>query len=658
MQQIKKVLVANRGEIAVRILKTLREMGVASVAIYSDADARSVHARRADESFRMTGSGLAETYLDAGQIIKLAKQSGADAIHPGYGFLSESAVFSAAVREAGLHFIGPGTEAIRLMGNKSGARKLVAGMGIPIIEGATGKAKVLGKKASEIGYPVLVKAAGGGGGKGMRIVHSSGQLDEVLETTQREALNYFGNDEVYIEKYLENPRHVEVQLLADFHGHVVSLFERECSIQRRYQKIIEESPSPTINNHLRKKLMEAAKAIAAKIAYTSAGTIEFLVVGDDFYFLEMNTRIQVEHPVTEMVTGIDIVREQLNISMGKPLAFAQEDLRMQGHAIEARVYAEDPARNFIPSPGKIIHYQEPVMPGLRIDTAMESGAMVSSEFDPMISKVISHASTRKEALEKLQQGLSGYSVHGIRTNLSFLSAVLRSEAFKKGNTDTGFCDRLMLNGHEPPSDENDEILLAAFLFASRENGPGKPGIWNQLGYWRLLMSPELLINERVVKRRLVSRNRLLFQMERQGKLENYRLLKKEQHDLVLEAAGEVHQLRYTPAADHSVWIQKGPDTFRVRYAQRIEDRELIGMGHNPVSSGNSVVKAPMHGKVVKLNVRESDVVDRGDTLLILESMKMENRIVATARGRIKSIAVEPGMFVADNAPLVYLSDVS
>ena len=660
MKKIDKVLVANRGEIAVRIFRTLREMGISSVAIYSAPDTQAVHAGMADQSLRLTGKGLSETYLNGPQIIELALASGADAIHPGYGFLSESDGFSKAVREAGLVFIGPGDEAIRLMGNKAQARRLVAEAGIPVIEGAAGRPEELALKAVQIGFPVLVKAAGGGGGKGMRIVYAEDELAETLEATQREALSYFRNDEVYIEKYLENPRHIEVQVLADHHGKVLSLFERDCSLQRRYQKIIEEAPAPGISDGLREKLMEAARTIARRISYTNAGTVEFLVKDEDFYFLEMNTRIQVEHPVTEMITGVDLVREQLHIAMGKPLSIGQEDLEENGHAIEARVYAEDPARNFLPSPGKIIHYREPGSNGLRIDTAMEAGSVVSMDFDPMISKVISHGSNRTEAIQKLRDGLRNYSIHGIQTNLAFLDGLLGSEEFSRGETDTGLCDRLVENGlgHQPPKEEFDELMIAAFLFASRENGAGKQAVWSRLGYWRLLMSPELLISERVVQRNLFFKNPERFQMELAGELVDYHLLKKSRQEMSIEAAGVVHQLRYTCAQDDSVWIQKGSCTCRVRYAQKIDDRELIGLGHSPMSSENSVVKAPMHGKVIKVSVKPADIVNKGDTLLILESMKMENRIVATARGKVESIAVEAGVLVSDNTPLVYLSSVT
>jgi 3-methylcrotonyl-CoA carboxylase alpha subunit len=493
----------------------------------------------------------------------------------------------------------------------------------------------------------------------MRIVYAEDELAETLEATQREALSYFRNDEVYIEKYLENPRHIEVQVLADHHGKVLSLFERDCSMQRRYQKIIEEAPAPGISDGLREKLMEAARTIARRISYTNAGTVEFLVKDEDFYFLEMNTRIQVEHPVTEMITGVDLVREQLHIAMGKPLSIGQEDLEENGHAIEARVYAEDPARNFLPSPGKIIHYREPGSNGLRIDTAMEAGSVVSMDFDPMISKVISHAPSREEALKKLREGLKVYSVHGVQTNLSFLVELLGSKEFVTGEIDTGLCDRMVGEGlgHQLPTEETDELMVAAFLFASRENGLENRGVWNRLGYWRLLMEPELLISERVVSRKLFFRNPQQFQMELGGKPADFHLLRKSKNDMAIEAAGVVHQLRFTKAADNSVWIQKGPCTCRIRHARKIEDRELIGLGHNPVSSGNSVVKAPMHGKVIKINVNSSDIVNQGDTLMILESMKMENRIVATARGKVESINVEVGVLVADNTPLVYLTNV-
>ncbi len=445
-KRIHKVLVANRGEIAVRIFKTLREMGIRTIALYCGADKDSLHRRMADESLFLKGNSLAETYLNTDQVVALAKHSGVDAIHPGYGFLSENPSFALAVKEAGLIFIGPDPEAIRMMGNKVEARELVKSLGIPLIEGATGLTHDLAGHAERIGFPVLIKAAAGGGGKGMKVVASREALAETLESTSREAKNYFGDGQVYLEKYLENPHHIEVQLLADTHGNVVTLFERECSIHRRYQKIIEEAPSPLIDEEMRERLMEAARKIARKIGYTNAGTIEFLLAGREFFFLEMNTRIQGEHPVTEMITGVDIVREQVNIANGNPIPFLQNDLKINGHAIEARVYAEDPIQGFMPSPGKLVRYQEPRLKDLRIDAALENGSEVGSEFDPMIAKVIAHGENRQEAIQKLIQGLSCFILHGVQTNIPFLTQLLRTEIFANGKADTGFCNRFILDG--------------------------------------------------------------------------------------------------------------------------------------------------------------------------------------------------------------------
>jgi len=659
-RSISKVLVANRGEIAIRIFRTLRQMGIKSVALYSEADADALHLQHADESHLLQGGSLTDTYLNQQQIIAIALKSGADAIHPGYGFLSESNTFSKAVREGGLTFIGPGDEAIRLMGNKIEARNLVKKLGVPLINGATGKPEELLKLASGIGFPLLVKAAAGGGGKGMRIAESQEQVKDMLETAQREALNYFGNGEVYIEKYLDKPHHIEVQLIADEHGNVVTLFERECSIQRRYQKIIEEAPSPNVSPELREKLMLASRRIAEDIGYVNAGTIEFLVSGQDFFFLEMNTRIQVEHPVTEMITGIDIVREQVYIARGKPLSFTQEEIKINGHAIEARVYAEDPEKDFMPSPGKILFYRNSGNFGLRIDASVATGSEVSSQFDPMISKVITHAATREEARQKLIAGLETYLVHGIKTNIPFLVAVLKSEAFIDGSADTNFCKHFLQNGFSASLQEipDPDLLTAAFIFAGRQKRAKGERIWKQLGYWRLCMRTGLLINGQKMTRNINTIDPERIYMEPAEKKTIYHLLKQTDHELMVDASGSIHKLFFTLKDDGSALIQHNGRVFFLQHAMHLNRENLTRINSNPALEGSYVVNAPMFGKVLQINVSLDTVVNKGDTLLILESMKMENRVVAMGKARVQSIEVHAGDLVQDNQALIILSNIS
>lgn len=674
-RKIKKVLVANRGEIAVRIFRTLEKMGIDTVAVFSALDADSYHVRSAGEALKLEGTSLAETYLNVGQIIQLAVQTGADAIHPGYGFLSESPVFAEEVRKAGLVFIGPGEEAIRLMGNKVEARVLVERLGVPVVFGATGKPDELHAQAVNMGFPVLVKAAAGGGGKGMRIVESEEELLDVLESTQREAFTYFGNGEVYLEKYLNNPKHIEVQLIADQQGNTVCLFERECSIQRRYQKIIEEAPSPSVSPLLRKQLMDAAHTIARNIGYVNAGTIEFLLAGDSFYFLEMNTRIQVEHPVTEMIVGVDIVREQLNIAMGMPLSIDQQSIHVNGHAIEARVYAEDPANDFRPSPGRISYYHEPVANGVRVDSAIDGAGIISSEFDPMISKVIVHAGSREQARRKMIKTLSEYAIHGIKTNISYLVDLLQSKEFVEGNTDTGFCKRFAREGASPISSDKSllPVIAAFFLVGSScsSTSVGKQaskrfaedcryrnlGLWHNMGYWRLMMNPRISIDNQVFVARILSKTGDEIVLDWQGEKVGFRRLRTEKNLIELESEGSGKTIHFSTDDAGNAWMQHMGVVRIVRFKDQINEDEIHTRSHHAGIGGNGSINAPMHGKVVKIHVREDDVVNKGDTLLILESMKMENRILAPGRARVQQISVEAGAIVASNASLVLLEDI-
>jgi len=657
--KIRKVLVANRGEIAIRIFRTLRQMGIKSVALYSNADAGSRHIQCADESYRLEGDTIASTYLNISQIVAHAKHSHADAIHPGYGFLSESSDFSKAVRKSGLVFIGPSDEAIRLMGNKIESRNLVGRLGIPLIQGVTGTPQQLLARADQIGYPLLVKAAAGGGGKGMRIIESANQVKDLLETASKEALNYFGNGEVYIEKYLDKPHHIEIQLLADEHGNMAALFERECSIQRRYQKIIEEAPSPIVTPELRLALMDAARRIGREIGYVNAGTLEFLVTGDRFYFLEMNTRIQVEHPVTEMITGIDIVREQVNVAMGKPLSFSQEDVSLIGHAIEARVYAEDPLNNFMPSPGKIHFYKPAARPGLRVDGYLASGSEVSSMFDPMVSKVISHASTREEARIKLIESLEEYAIHGIKTNIPFLISLLRTPSFITGQADTSFCQKHLgedftgsVAGVSDPG-----LLMAAFVFATRQTGNPECSVWSRLGLWRIQTGAELLINGKPILLNLLTADtsRLLIGDGESQKV--FTLAGKSDDTIIVDAQGKKTRLLYSSDAKGIVYLQYKGQVYETIIASRLY-KNTLPLSKGPATpEGSFQVNAPMFGRIGEIKVEPQALVNKGDVLLTLESMKMETRITAPTNAFVKKIEVSSGQLVQDKQVLLILSGV-
>jgi len=439
-----KILIANRGEIAVRIIRACRELGVKTVAVYSDADRRSLHVAMADEAYHIGPPAPGESYLVIGKIIDAAKRSHAEAIHPGYGFLSEKEAFADACEKEGIVFIGPSSEAIRLMGDKITARKIAQQAKVPLVPGSDGAVtdvEAVGV-AKKLGFPVMIKASAGGGGKGMRLVRKQEEFESSLRMARSEARSAFGDDSVYVERFVEQPRHIEIQVIADSHGNVLHLFERECSVQRRHQKVIEEAPSPAISEKTRKKMGQVAVRIAKAVSYRGAGTIEFIMdQKENFYFLEMNTRVQVEHPVTEMITGFDIVKWMIRIATGEKLPFKQKDISMKGHALECRVYAEDPEMNFLPSPGKLEYLRTPSGPGVRDDSSIYSGYEVTPFYDPMLSKLVVWADTREEAIKKMGSALNEYIVLGVRTNIGFLRRVMENDEFIRGEIDTGFIER-------------------------------------------------------------------------------------------------------------------------------------------------------------------------------------------------------------------------
>jgi acetyl-CoA carboxylase biotin carboxylase subunit len=495
IRSIRKVLVANRGEIALRVMRTCREMGIRTVAVYSDADRRGLHVAAADEAYRLGPAPATESYLRGDLILEIAKKSGADAIHPGYGFLSENAGFADACAETGATFIGPPGAAMRALGSKTLARQAADRAGMPRVPGSvTGlrdldEAKVV---AAGIGYPVMLKAAAGGGGKGMRAVFAESELAGAFAAASSEAERSFGSGEVYLEKLIERPRHIEIQLMADEHGHCVYLGERECSVQRRHQKVVEEAPSAVVSAGLRKRMGEAAVRLAVSCGYTNAGTVEFLVDGagtpsEAFYFLEMNTRLQVEHPVTELVTGLDLVRLQIGVAEGRPLPLAQEDVMLRGHAMECRIYAEDWENGFMPSPGLITRLEQPKGPGIREDSGVYAGWAVPLEYDPMLSKLVAFGETREAAIARMLGALGGYFVGGIKTNVGLFRRILEDEEFRAAAINTGWLERMLA---EPAAARESDVraelaAIAAAWFAARKPSEGRATEGSSESAWAL-----------------------------------------------------------------------------------------------------------------------------------------------------------------------------
>lgn len=664
MNTIKKILIANRGEIAVRVIRTARKLGIRTVAIYSGIDRDSLHVDQADEAWCIGEVELSETYLNIPVIIETAKKSGCDAIHPGYGFLAENPLFVQACHEAGIIFIGPSADVMRIMGNKIGAREFVKRLNIPMTAGVTGSKEVLEQTAHRIGFPVLLKAAAGGGGKGMRIVYREEELKEAIESTSRQAQAYFGDDTVYIEKFIEEPRHIEVQILGDHFGNVIHLFERECSIQRRYQKIIEESPSPTLTPEVRRKMGDAAVAIGKAINYGNAGTIEFLVDRDlNFYFLEMNTRIQVEHPVTEMVTGIDIVEEQIHIAAGNPMRLQQHEICQQGHAIECRIYAEDPARNFQPSPGKMTLYREPVIEGIRIDTGIISSTEIRSSFDPMICKLIVWGKDRHEAALAMNSALQEYTIHGISTNIQYLMRLIQNEAFTGNRISTKFCDEHTAMLAEEILTLKDEIPahvpVIGYLLYTLKHHPGTSSsstgalnIWEATGYWRNSMRINVTVDDKATEVLIPEFAGADYKFVIQGVAYNTVLLSRSANRIGFRIDHH-HFAAWISEAGNKAFVSIEGHIFQLSRAD-ILDEAVVASGFDKHGSDSDHVMAPMPGKVIKVLAAKGESVKKGDVLLIIEAMKMENQIVSPRDGVIRELNVAVNERVESSTVLVEL----
>ena len=662
---ISKVLIANRGEIAVRIIRTLRSLGIRSVAVYSDADAGALHVRLADEAVRLGPAPAAESYLSIERVLDAARRTGADAIHPGFGFLAENAAFARACADAGIVFIGPGAEAIEVMGDKISAKRTVEARGVPTVPGLarpglTDDELIAG--AADVGFPVLIKPSAGGGGKGMHVVEDASGLPAAVAAARREAAASFGDDTLFLERYVTTPRHIEVQILADAHGAVVHLGERECSLQRRHQKVVEEAPSPLLDAATRARIGAAACETARSVGYVGAGTVEFIVPGDspdEFFFMEMNTRLQVEHPVTELVTGLDLVEWQVRVAAGEPLGFTQDDVTLTGHAIEARVYAEDPARGFLPTGGEVISLSEPTGAGVRVDSGLRVGTIVGSNFDPMLSKVIAYGPDRASALRGLDAALAKTHIGGVVTNIDFCRFLLADPDVIAGRLDTGLLDARVADYVATPAP--DGVLVAA---ASASLGlAGGGDLWAGRDGWRTghnsprrarfaVTDPSedasgivevALVHHRDGDDVTISRDVPASVTAARGDGETTRLavvIEGEETDgttrFVIDADGERRTYRTAISSDKSstrtVWVDSPDGTFSLKEAPHVSLRS------SAAASAGGDITSPMPGAVIAVQVADGAEVSAGDVVVIVEAMKMEHSLTAPIDGTVEILA--------------------
>lgn len=662
MKLFQKILIANRGEIAMRIIRSIRKLGLEAVAVYAEDDRDAAHVAAADRAYSLGDGPLSDTYLNIEKLIDIARQSGCGAVHPGYGFLSERASFAKAVEEAGMTFIGPDAKAINLMGDKVQARKFVQAQDVPVIEGKTGSKEELLEAAEELSFPLLIKAAAGGGGKGMRIVREKKDLHEALEATEREATSYFGDGTVYAERYLTEPRHIEVQVFGDKHGNAIHLFERECSLQRRYQKIIEEAPSPSVSDELRERITSAAVTITKAIGYSNAGTIEFLVEGEkDFFFLEMNTRIQVEHPVTEMITGVDLVREQILVAAGNPLGIKQEDLKISGHAIECRVYAEDPAREFLPSPGQMTFCHLPEGEGIRVESGINKSLEVSADYDPMIAKVVVWGQDRVMAMEKMDKTLRKTIIHGIESNVPFLLSLLNTAEFEQNAISTKFCDE-NLNRLLPPVPEGDRLPLTAYLLWWLHSGEHEmsgisDSIWERIGYWRNHIHFTFELNGKQKEIGIVYQNGDEYELSFGGSVYVSNIAEHSANHIRFFVDGACHSAWVSGDGKGHAWISMDGETHKLKREDVLVEEDVF-TGSGPGYGGDpGQVTSAMPGKVVKVMVKEGDPVESGQVVVIVEAMKMENALQAPLSGTVDKVNVKAGDKVDTTLALVHI-DVS
>jgi 3-methylcrotonyl-CoA carboxylase alpha subunit len=665
----KSVLIANRGEIAVRVIAACHEMGIRAIAVYSEADRAALHVRMADEAALLGPAPARESYLNIDAILRVAHERGAEAIHPGYGFLSENAEFAEACATAGIVFIGPPAEAIRLMGSKTAAKRAVEQAGVPTVPGYMGDTRdprKLEREAGRIGYPVMLKAAAGGGGKGMRVVDSAAEFAEALAAAQREALGAFGDDSVFLEKLVVAPRHIEFQILADTHGNVIHLGERDCSIQRRHQKVVEESPSVALTPELRAEMGEAAVRAARAAGYVNAGTCEFLLDATGaYYFLEMNTRLQVEHPVTESVTGLDLVRHQLRIAAGEPLGIQQEVITPRGHAIEVRLYAEDPANGYLPSTGEVLAFEPPRAPGVRVDTGITAGSEVTVYYDPMLAKLIVAAESRSAALDRLRSALDAFAVLGVATNIRLLRAIADDADFAAGNATTAFLETHALSTATHVARPDNAVLVAAALWETLDapkatENSGRPfNPWSRAGMNGSLGGVRRMryrdgANEHIVTVQATEGADYRVTVDGAPYAESAAVgaaLDTRTNRLTVSVAGG-QESYYLARRGYDVLVSAHGANYTLAHPRPLT---VESAAHSAsAAAGTQSLVAPMAGTIIKVNVVEGDKISPQQTLMVLGAMKMEHAIVAPYAGRVRNVRYATGDVVPGGEVLVEL----
>jgi 3-methylcrotonyl-CoA carboxylase alpha subunit len=660
-----RILVANRGEIALRIIRAIHALDKVAIVIYADPDRELPFVTESDEAYSLGTGDLSLTYLNLEKIMHIARETRTDAIHPGYGFLAENAEFARACEKSGIQFIGPSAEMISLMGHKSKARELASKLGIPILKGETGDLDSLLDRCHQLPYPLLIKPAAGGGGKGMRIVRTAASFEQEARDAAREALHYFGSAELYVERFMEGSRHIEVQVIADHMGNRAHLFERECSLQRRYQKIIEEAPSGFLLEDTRRLITSAALELIRGIGYTNAGTVEFLVdANQDYYFIEMNARIQVEHPVTESITGIDLVQEQINISQGHSLSFTQSALSMEGHALEMRIYAEDPMNDFLPSSGNLVAFDLPGGNGIRCDSGYRAGNRVEPWYDPLLVKIVAHGKNREDARRKMVRALKETHIGGLHTNRDYLLGLLRSEIFKQNRIHTGLLEAaradLFLSIQTQRSRHSLETLLSVAAFISlcpmTKSAGSTASPWLQIGHWRILPGIILQADQESysIKYKFLKGNELLWlrinDQECELKLEN-----RKGHNYWLRVNCQL--IRVWGITDLSeILLDSDGQRFMFRRLD-MPDRRYIRQNKEQKSHTQGEISAPLSGKVVQINVMEGDRVTEGEPMVVIESMKMENKILSDHEAIVEQLAVSVGQQVHTNQILLTLSSL-